>query len=410
MQYNGINEGTTMMVNNIEEQEFFLAHLTKEMTVLEYGCGESTMTIAPLVKHLVCIEHKEAWATEIMSRVNAAGYTNVQMIVKKENHEPSANYDDGTYEDFKDYVEAIHQFAPETFDIVFIDGRARVDCAKGCVPYVKKSGCIFIHDYRHPTEEYRRREYEVVEDFLELEGHVFALGKLVPKYWMKTIAKFTLQDMQVDQDVCWYKNEVIEEMNRFYDLHLKNQDIIKHFKPFTDLLEQIINNGDLTLLDIGCGTAMLSEFCKNYAYYGADLPHVVAGCALRNYPQYFYRGCEVYNEDIWWIGEFDIVVINGLLDVMQYPLFVLKKLLNALAWGGYLIIHRQEVTELGPTRILKNGSYGSTTYHSIIAREDLQNVIKEYDCVIIKETQCGFTNWENTGNSFLIYKDANLNT
>lgn len=410
MQYNGINEGTAMMVNNIEEQDFFLSHLNTDLDVLEYGCGESTLTIAPLVKSLTCFENKEAWAMEIKARVKAAGYTNVTILTVKENKEPSADYDDGTYEDFKNYVDAISAFPPHSFDVVFIDGRARVACAKACIPFLKPEGYIFIHDYRHPTEQYRRREYEVVEEFLLPVDQVFALGKLIPRP-AQSLPALSADLLKIDENVCWYKNEVVDEMNRFYDIHLKDQQITKHFKPFTDLLnharvKEILDkygvHGDL--IDIGCGTAMLSEFCKDHNYHGADLRHVVAGCAMRNYPQYFYRCCDVYNDSLYWLASFDMVVVNGLLDVMQHPIMILEKILSAMSYGSLLIIHRQEITTQGPTKTIVNGSYGSVTYHSIIERSHFEAVLQSYNCVVVDETVCGFTNWENGGSSFLIEK------
>jgi SAM-dependent methyltransferase len=397
MQYNGINEGTAMMVNNIDEQDFFLKHLRPDMEVLEYGCGESTLTIAPLVHHLTCIEHKAEWVKEIQMRLAEKGIINVSIIVAPPNHEPSADYDDGTYQDFKDYVDVIGETkdangnSPNSFDIVFIDGRARVECARKCIPYLKPGGLIFIHDYRHPTEIYRRREYEVVEEFLNHDGQVFAIAKFTPK------TKEQLA-MVINEHVCWYKDEVVEEMNHFYDIHLKNHDLTKHFKAFTDLLfheklQAVMQvEGYMELLDLGCGSGILSEFIGEYNYFGADLPHVVAGCAMRNYPQYFYRGCDIYKDDLDWIYHYDVVVINGVLDVMQHPIAVLEKLLEAMCIGGFLIIHRQEIAKDGETRTQINGSYGSVTYHSVINRKEFEDILEKYWCNIVHETTCGFTN------------------
>lgn len=399
--YTTINEGTEMMVNNIDEQNFFLQHLTKDMEVLEFGCGISTLTIAPLVKSLTSVEHNKLWADQTLKRLKPSGkeFPHVRIVHIPANREPSADYDDGTYEDFKDYVTSIHNTpAGNKYDVIFIDGRARVACAKECVPYLKPGGFIFIHDYRHPKEMYRRREYEVVEQFLDHVGQVFAMGKFT--------VKPATNEKKLDLETCWHKDYVVDEMNRFYDQHIKNFDLRMHFKAFTDLLDRCQKeglHGNHKLLDLGCGTAMLSEYCKEYDYIGADLPHVISGCAMRNYPQHLYRSCNIWEDDLTWIKQYKVIVLNGVIDVMQYPMEVLRKILFAMKGFSYLIIHRQEITENGLTQVITNGSYGGYTYHSIINRQDFDALLKEHKCEIVHTTSPGFANWENGGHSFLIW-------
>jgi sialidase-1 len=59
------------------------------------------------------------------------------------------------------------------FDLIFIDGRARVECAKVAVELLNPNGVILIHDYRNPNPACRRYEYEEVEQFLvDVEQYV----------------------------------------------------------------------------------------------------------------------------------------------------------------------------------------------------------------------------------------------
>jgi 2-polyprenyl-3-methyl-5-hydroxy-6-metoxy-1,4-benzoquinol methylase len=444
MSYENINEGTRMMVNNIDEENFFLSHLTKDMVVLEFGCGESTLTILPLVKELHSVEHNSKWAEEVAGRLDkqTASHYSINPMVNHgivyqfqnmcihnipPNKEPSADYDDGTYEDFKDYVNVLDRFKKELFDIIFIDGRARVACAAACVDYLKPGGLIFIHDYFHPTEKYRRREYECVEEFLEKTGQVFAIARFVPKKDTIVISQKDMNsfmeegkedariesdlkyNMLVDKTTCWYQDSVVEEMNRFYDQHVREPEVRNHphFTAFKTLLryaELDAFNMGKSLVDLGCGGAAISDYCEDWEYSGADLKHIVIGCAMRNYPDKFYRICDVMEEDISWIAQFDMVVVNGLLDIMQYPLTLLNKILQFLCVGGYLIIHRQEITESGETHTIVNGSYGGETYHSIISRNDFNTALHVHSCSIVQSATCGFSNWENNGSSFLIKK------
>lgn len=164
-------EGMKMMVNNLEEQEFFLSHLKKDMRVLEYGSGASTFAIAPLVKELISIENNAAFYNEIKNTVPK----NVQLHLVLANKEPNASYDDGTLADFVDYV--THPIASGPFDVIFIDGRARVACASICRQLGHKDTLVFIHDFNHPVEKWRRPEYYEAEKYLERIEGVFTMWK-----------------------------------------------------------------------------------------------------------------------------------------------------------------------------------------------------------------------------------------
>lgn len=203
------------------------------------------------------------------------------------------------------------------------------------------------------------------------------------------------------ETTCWHTPEVINEMNRFYDLYKGNHEVGKHFNIFTQLLTLTDERGS-ELLDLGCGTAMLSEYCKEYKYIGADLPHIISGCAMRNYRKYFFRGCDLLNDDLSWINKYPVISMNAVIDVMQDPIQMLRMVLTHAA--KYIIIHRQEITEKGKTHSLLKPSYNSKTWHSVISREDLNNLLEEYNFDIVKELPLYFGDWENGGCSLLLRK------
>lgn len=504
-----INEGTHMMVNNIEEQNMLLSYLKPDMRVLEFGLGYSTRLIAAKVREVVSIEHDHENFKHFKETFGSL--QNVTPIYVAPNAEIQPDYDDGTYEQFSDYVRTPQMLVKdEKFDVVFVDGRARVACAEyAAKEYLKEGGVIFIHDYRHPNHVYRRQYLEVVERFLKMEKHVFAMAMFtvrsageveqvlteqdptgfgsaiqkilndqiremggVPWYEitpdgehkeltgqhtvignhasldseaggggmlitsnevfdrekektnpqnamfsfdtrtidpaniikMQEVTDGQVRDIkiQTDKSTCWYDPAAPAEMNRFYDQHIKTHDITKHMEPFTKLLNCIVADSDHHLLDLGCGTAMLADWVPGFEYYGADLPHIIAGSALRNHPFHFYRGCDIVEEDLSWIEYFDVIAMSGVIDIMDKPIEVLKKVLHHTK--KYMLIHRQEISDSNPTHVGSGPGYGGPAFHSIINRNDFNEIVQQYGFRIVAEVPCSFTNWENGGSSFLLAK------
>ncbi|MFC1497318.1 FkbM family methyltransferase [Verrucomicrobiota bacterium] len=95
-----------------------------DMTVFEFGCGNSTLWWAKNVKRVISCEHDRAW------------YDKIRMIApdKVEMHylelEPDALY-----------ARHILQY-PDSIDIAVIDGRDRVNCAKHVIFGLKEDGVI----------------------------------------------------------------------------------------------------------------------------------------------------------------------------------------------------------------------------------------------------------------------------
>ena len=163
-----------IMFNNQEEVDFLMSHLDPSFRVLEWGCGGSTLEIAKRVKRLISVEHNLGWYQKVKPLLPE----NASLVYIQRNFEEATGHD-GTLEDYRDYIRFPMSFISDAFkfDVIFIDGRARVECAKVAVKVLKEGGTIFIHDYAHPEPQYRRHEYEVVEEFLEKTGQVFALAK-----------------------------------------------------------------------------------------------------------------------------------------------------------------------------------------------------------------------------------------
>ena len=152
------------MFTQKNEEDFFMNHINENSLILEYGSGISTNEIAKKCKSILSIEHQEEWYNKLKPQL----LDNCEIILKK----PDLPYIEGghcgTYEEFKSYVEAPLNKGP--FDIILIDGRARVSCSSVVKTISHDNTIIFIHDYDRP-------EYREALSYLELIEQVGTMAK-----------------------------------------------------------------------------------------------------------------------------------------------------------------------------------------------------------------------------------------
>lgn len=108
--------------------EFLEERLQKDHTLFEYGSGFSTLFYAERVGSVVSLEYSKKWVEILQKQVPS----NVELLhVEKD--------EDGKY------CRAI-QTTEKKFDIVFIDGRDRVNCLKQCLDNLSERGVILFDD------------------------------------------------------------------------------------------------------------------------------------------------------------------------------------------------------------------------------------------------------------------------
>lgn len=151
------------MYTTLNESIFLKQHLQLNYRVLEYGSGESTIEIAKLTKEVISIEHVKKFADKIQNK----NIQNVTIVYCP----PNLPYVEGTqcgdYETFKDYIESPKNYG--LFDCVFIDGRARVECAK-FIKQIARNNCkIFIHDF---FSRLNSDNYKEILNYLKYVSHV----------------------------------------------------------------------------------------------------------------------------------------------------------------------------------------------------------------------------------------------
>lgn len=113
---------------------FIKSRLSPDFAVFEYGCGGSTLWWASLVKEVVSVEHDVDWYRQIKAQIPA----NVTLF-------------NIPLERGEEYSKKVSEYS-QKFDIIVIDGRDRVNCAKNAVRALKPNG-VFIWD-NSEREEY----------------------------------------------------------------------------------------------------------------------------------------------------------------------------------------------------------------------------------------------------------------
>lgn len=96
--------------------------------VFEYGAGHSTLYWLNLGAEVVSVEHEAQWYEALAGKL-AGGQNRVTLI-----HET----------DEKAYVDVIHRYAYDYFDMVLIDGIARRACVHAAIRHVRPGGILVL--------------------------------------------------------------------------------------------------------------------------------------------------------------------------------------------------------------------------------------------------------------------------
>lgn len=142
-----------------KEQAFFKSYLNKNQRILEWGCGSSTVELCKIVKEVHSIEHNRDWYNKINQEL--LNFNNVNLYLCEPDIEYVEGGDCGSYDQFKTYITKPIELGK--FDLIFIDGRSRIECSKICKLISNKDALIFVHDYRH---RYDRENYKLIEESL----------------------------------------------------------------------------------------------------------------------------------------------------------------------------------------------------------------------------------------------------
>ena len=133
------------------EQIMIESHLKPSHNMLEWGSGFSTLWYSQFVNNYYSIEHHQEWHQNVEQLLLD---NNNSRIHYKLSHVPDGHkgwpggYEEGTEEQFKEYIHAVDSFKVRKFDRVLIDGRARAACIEYILPFLKPDSVVFVHDYQ----------------------------------------------------------------------------------------------------------------------------------------------------------------------------------------------------------------------------------------------------------------------
>ena len=114
-------------------------NIKKQHRVLEFGSGNSTLHLQGRCKKLVSIEHNRRWYDFVKSKINPE--------LVDYHHRP-----------LKHYTKDLQKLGP--FDVIIIDGRARLKCARDILKILKKDHAVFVHDW------FRSQYHRMLKDYI----------------------------------------------------------------------------------------------------------------------------------------------------------------------------------------------------------------------------------------------------
>ena len=153
---------------NFPALEYLRRHIRLHHRVFEWGMGGSTTFFLKHCRQIVSVEHSKEWfltCKEQIEAVTSPISSSIVRFLKRQRksciilREPSAVLSKrpcfsgvARYHrlDFHDYIHYISTWPQEEFDIILIDGRARMHAAELAARHVKRGGLIIIDnsDYR----------------------------------------------------------------------------------------------------------------------------------------------------------------------------------------------------------------------------------------------------------------------
>lgn len=132
-----------------ETVKFIESIITRDMRILEFGSGGSTIWFAKRAKKVISFEHQKDWYLAVKERLNKRGHNNVSLNLRPR------------------YLYKMKPRIYGRFDIILVDPKARnkdneiiqsrLLCAKFSYQFLKPGGYLIIDDTRTKISSMARK-------------------------------------------------------------------------------------------------------------------------------------------------------------------------------------------------------------------------------------------------------------
>jgi len=133
-------------------KQWLSSFLKPDMVIFEYGSGGSTIFFARRAKNIISVEYQLLWYFGVLLALLRRRIINFRLILSRPERigslEEKYMSSDANIKDlsFKKFVTTINKFPDHFFDLVFVDGRARIQCIEHSISKVKTGGYILLDD------------------------------------------------------------------------------------------------------------------------------------------------------------------------------------------------------------------------------------------------------------------------
>ncbi len=160
--------------------------LPRVSRAFEYGSGGSTLYLSERVPELVSVEHDPDWSALVGAQLASRANVRLELHPPTAGEDPAYRSTDERYVGmtFRDYASAVGRFPDGHFDLIMIDGRARVACFRQALPKLRPGGWLVLDN--SDLIEYAEI-LEVAQARRWMAHHHYGPGPYIPNFWRTTI-------------------------------------------------------------------------------------------------------------------------------------------------------------------------------------------------------------------------------
>lgn len=146
-----------------EEIATIQKYLNPNQTFFEWGSGGSTLYFSKFVKQYISVEYDIRWYSLINNDIlSSTKLNNISYLYCKPDNPIIFPAWKGNTDDFISYINIVDNINIKKYDIVLIDGRCRVECAKKILNFIDNNSIVFVHDF------IQRQRYKSILEYYNL--------------------------------------------------------------------------------------------------------------------------------------------------------------------------------------------------------------------------------------------------